>query len=510
MSSLSIPETPVKTHSQLNKTNPADPSCPKPFKRTHSESKTQAHCPPCQSLPLNTFTPSVSSHQPRSSFHRELNALKAEFNCAIAQLRKEIDDISHNKATSEPDTPPSTHIKQLWMKLSELTSEMNTLRSQANSNAMNCKNVDSKVNSSIMLYEKQEAKLNELANAYDGKCDMNEWMTKVNVVNTQYACLLLKLSEVNKRENALIQSVNKINVNEKTIDNNMKRIANKVKENGNDIKELKAMITMNNSNAVQSGNSKNESSVGVNEVNYLKANIDNKFTAVKDVLLNEIGNLKEANAEIKSTLSTLEMKYTAQINALTNEVAALKNENANLKQLLLSKDSNNNTSNNTLLSVNNDTFNQFKLKQEHVNDEHSAKIKAVENKTNEIETKIEAMNEFNLSNFLKNDQNLHEINQILPIVPQNEDNLKIMYENVHNIEENNENLKKDITQYKCEISKWQDQLADHIDGQFKMFKNVYDKKFEHIADYMKDKCRDDDDNKEFPSQSEVNKQSSLI
>ena len=45
---------------------------------------------------------------------------------------------------------------------------------------------------------------------------------------------------MNKRENDLIQSINKINVNEKTIDNNMKRIANKVKENANDIKELNA------------------------------------------------------------------------------------------------------------------------------------------------------------------------------------------------------------------------------------------------------------------------------
>ena len=61
-----------------------------------------------------------------------------------------------------------------------------------------------------------------------------------------------------------------------------------------------------------------------------------------------------------------------------------------------------------------------------------------------------------------------------------------MYENVHNIEENNENLKKDITQYKCELSKWQGQLTDHIDDQFKIFKNVYDKKFANIEDYMKD------------------------
>ena len=177
------------------------------------------------------------------------------------------------------------------------------------------------------------------------------------------------------------------------------------------------------------------------------------------------------------------MKYTSQLNEFNDELRVLKDENVKLKQQLLLLTSNNN------VHSGNDSdmlFKQFKLKQENVNDEYNKVIKAIENKMNEIEQKIDIMNEFNLNNFQKNDMNLQEINQILPIIPQNEDNLKIMYENVHNIEENNENLKKDITQYKCELSKWQGQLTDHIDDQFKIFKNVYDKKFANIEDYMKD------------------------
>lgn len=493
MSTLPKPETPSKTLSYYNnKTNPADPSSyHKPPNRTHSESK-----PPHHSFPLNTFTSTTpSKKQPRSPFYRELTALKCEFNSTIAQLRKEINDkLPFPKATTHtPDVVPcdyqDTHIKQLWLKLNELSSEVNTLHSKSNSTAMNYKNMDDKVNRNIMLYEKQEAKLNELINAYESKYDINEYMTKVNVVNTQYACLLLKLSEVNKRENDLIHSINKINVNEKTIDNNMKRIANKVKENANDIKELKSLITINNNNTVKPLNNNSDTTttpttavVGVNEINYLKTNIDNKFTTIKDVLLTEISRLTEENTQMKASLNNIE----TQLNECNSELRVLKDENVKLKQQLLLLL----TSNNNNVHSCNDSdmlFEQFKLKQENVNDEYNKSIKAIESKMNEIEQKIDIMNEFNLNNFQKNDMNLQEINQILPIIPQNEDNLKIMYENVHNIEENNVNLKKDITQYKSELSKWQGQLAEHIDDQFKLFKNVYDKKFANIEDYMKDK-----------------------
>ena len=490
MSTLPKPETPSKTISYYNnKTNPADPSYHKPPKRTHSESKTQTSHPPRNSLPLNT-TP---SKQPRSPFYRELTALKSEFNSTIAQLRKDIDNKLQSSTTHLPDVVPNdTHIKQLWLKLNELSSEVNTLHSKSNSTAMNYKNIDDKINHNIMLYEKQEAKLNELVNVCESKYDISEYMTKVNVVNTQYACLLLKLSEVNKRENDLIQSINKINVNEKTIDNNMKRIANKVKENANDIKELKAMITLNNNVKPLNNNNGDTATtvVGVNEINYLKTNIDNKFTAIKDVLLTEISSLKEENTKMKVSLNNIEMKYTSQLNELNNELRGLKDENVKLKQQLVLMSNNNNN-----VDSGNDSdmlFKQFKLKQENVNDEYNKIIKAIESKMNEIEQKIDVMNEFNLNNFQKNDMNLQEINQILPIIPQNEDNLKIMYENVQNIEENNANLKKDITQYKCELSKWQGQLADHIDDQFKLFKNVYDQKFANIEDYMKDKNNNND------------------
>lgn len=509
MSTLPKPETPSKTLSYYynNKTNPADPSSyHKPHNRTHSESKTQtSHQPPRHSLPLNTFTSTTPSKQHRSPFYRELTALKCEFNSTIAQLRKEIDKVTTTATatTHTPDVAPcddhqDTHIKQLWLKLNELSSAVNTLHSKSNSTAMNYKNMDDKVNHNIMLYEKQEAKLNELVNAYESKYDINEYMTKVNVVNTQYACLLLKLSEVNKRENDLIQSINKINVNEKTIDNNMKRIANKVKENANDIKELKSLITINNNNTVKPPNNNSDipttpttAVVGVNEINYLKTNIDNKFTAIKDVLLTEISSLKEENTQMKALLNNLEMKYISQLNEFNEELRVLKDENVKLKQQLLLLTSNNNTHSGNDSDM---LFKQFKLKQENVNDEYNKVIKAIESKMNEIEQKIDIMNEFNLNNFQKNDMNLQEINQILPIIPQNEDNLKIMYENVHNIEENNANLKKDITQYKCELSKWQGQLADHIDDQFKLFKNVYDKKFANIEDYMKDKNNNDGSN----------------
>ena len=448
---------------------------------------------------LNITTPNTTSYPNKNYFLNELNSLRSELNSNIDKLQKEFEQrifVSFNEPleNSEQNNKTIIHDKQLWRKLVEVQSEINILKSKLNSNSIFNKNLELKINEILLFNEKQEAKINklmqnnEITNNMQNNVNYNEWFSNLNLINTQYSNLLLKMSEIQKKENNLVQSLNKININENTIDANMKRIANKVKENANDIKELK-LIIMNNSNVEV--NKPQDSNNNQNDINYTPLNIDYKFQSMKDLLLSEISSLKEENVLLKNELTKFESKCNLNINNLTekynNELNLIKNENQKLKQLLISKNKNDkpiNYDNNSINNNSNKDFYQFKIDQEEINEKNQQKLNSLEEKVLVTEQKIEIMNEINKTNFQKNEEKLNEINQILPIIPLNEKNIQIVYENMQNLEENNKNIKQDIKNYKNEISKWQGELADHFDGQFNNFKDIYSKKIDGIEDYV--------------------------
>lgn len=474
-----------------HKEDTIEPSYRVSSSRNYSESKdnkiNHRFCLPTYSL--NTTTP--TSYPNKNYFLKELNSLRSELNFNIDKLRKEFEQrifVPFNEPleNSEQDNKTIIHDKQLWRKLVEVQSETNILKSKLNSNSSFNKNLEIKLNEILLFNEKQEAKLNKLmqnndiANNMQHNVNYNEWFSKLNLINTQYSSLLLKMGEIQKKENNLVQSLNKININENTIDANMKRIANKVKENANDIKELKMMI-MNNSkrdvNKLQDDNSNNQ-----NDINYTPLNIDYKFQSMKDLLLSEISSLKEENVLLKNELTKFESKCNLNINNLTekykNELNLLKtSSNKNDRPI-------NNNNNNSINNNYSKEFYQFKIAQEDINERNQQKLNSLEEKVLITEQKIETMNEINKTNFQKNEEKLNEINQILPIIPLNEKNIQIVYENMQNLEENNKNIKQDIKNYKNEISKWQGELADHFDGQFNNFKDLYSKKIDGIEDYV--------------------------
>ena len=202
-----------------HKNDTLDPSYRISSSRNYSESKDHKinHRFSLPTYSFNTTTPNTTSNPNKNYFLKELNSLRSELTSKIEQLRKEFEkriSVPFNEfpETSEQDNNTIIHDKQLWRKLVELQSEINSLKSKLNSDSIFNKNLELKINENLILNEKQEARINTLMQSSDTGNNMknnfnyNEWFSKLNLINTQYSSLLSKLKEIQNKENNLIQS----------------------------------------------------------------------------------------------------------------------------------------------------------------------------------------------------------------------------------------------------------------------------------------------------------------
>ena len=109
-------------------------------------------------------------------FNRELNTLRGEMNTNVVQLRKEIDDktkknsyYTYNeelskfrKTTTEEDNNIKIQMKQLWLKMEDLQSEMYVLKSQSNTFIQNEGDIKLQLNNLVQTGNEHNEKINKI------------------------------------------------------------------------------------------------------------------------------------------------------------------------------------------------------------------------------------------------------------------------------------------------------------------------------------------------------------
>ena len=407
--------------------------------------------------------PSENSSPPHSAtkvnfFNNELNTLRGEMNSNVVQLRKEIDDktkknsyYTYNeelskfrKTTTEEDNNIKIQMKQLWLKMEDLQSEMYVLKSQSN----------------MFIQSEGDIKL-QLTNLMQIGNDQNDKINKITMnINND---ILSWIKEVNKRERQMCESINLLSKNEKVNNTNIGKIMDKLSKNSMEIKEIRNVSKSYNvyNSSINNNNDNEFELIRQSEFNIYKSSVANQIESLKEGFNKEINELKMENKALKDLIAKLEMQSQEQFNEINNKF--------NLDVYGY---------NNNKYNDDNDEFRKFKIKQENINEEHNNKIKELEDSVNEINEKIEKMNEFNMTTFTTIDNNMKEMEKVFQKVSTNENNIEVLDINMKNIENTNNNMKNEFDNYKEELARWQEQLAEHFDEQVKDMKKCFENKEE--------------------------------
>lgn len=398
-------------------------------------------------------------------FNSELNTLRGEMNSNVVQLRKEIDDktkknsyYTYNeelskfrKTTTEEDNNIKIQMKQLWLKMEDLQSEMYVLKSQSNTFIQNEGDIKLQLNNLVQTGNEHNEKINKITTNINN--DILSW-----------------IKEVNKRERQMCENINLLSKNEKVNNTNISKIMDKLNKNAIEIKEIrngpsKSYNVYNNNNEFEL--------IRQSDFNIYKSSVANQIENLKESFNKEINELKMENKALKDLIAKLETQNQEQFNDINNKF--------NLDVYGY----------NNKLNDDNDEFRKFKIKQESINEENSNKIKELQDSINEINEKIERMNEFNMTTFTTIDSNMKEMEKVLQKVNTNENNIEVLDKNMKNIEDNSNNMKNEINNYKEELSRWQEQLAEHFDDQVKGIKKCYENK--EAEDLKKDEYNEEEE-----------------
>ena len=514
----------------------------------------------------------------------ELQIIRGEMNANFEKLRKELENkspytnrggysyvepLSKFRTDSQPqlqDTSLVIQIQQLWIKLNEMSNEINNLKTQSTENKIICTRNNTDIKEIQLKNDNISKKMSELVINNDSQKieDRIESTIKPKIESLEYQMktLLLKVSEIDKQENELCLSVNKLNNNTIIIDDNVKKLFAKTQENTEEIELLKKQFNDCNNNIVILQKNNKNNSTNSNDSTLLeqyKISINKQIQKLIEENHTQFDNMNESqkkmitdmklqmNNENKVLVGVYDAKVNElnnKINNLTNDVHSLMQKNSNSEEITKEfanlredndnkmkayQENNEKTFNNfrdeienkikTISSVNkNDEL--LKVKEElkkdieivktnnndeiqkinkeldnmkqcndiskaiqNLKEEKDKEMQSLQQKQTELSIAVDNLSKIKLGDSkeikeicerekqLKDDFELN-LKDILYRIKQNENNIKILYDNMEELNRVNEHLKTDITATFNQLNDWQNQLVGSVNQGIDSINNI--------------------------------------
>ena len=250
--------------------------------------------------------------------NNELQKIRNEMNNNFEILRKELNEktqcnssFCYNEQLSkfrveshEQDNNLMIQMRQMWLKMNEMSNEINYLKGKTNEFNLASSQLTSNHQELKLREEANTVKINNMIRENTSNQKMEEALStiinpKIEVLNYQMKNLLMKVGEIDKQQNELCLSVNKLNNNSVIIDTNVKKLFAKTKENSEEIKDLQEKMKKTDEDIIylktQTISINNLDNIERNKIKIFQTNIDSQFKAMMEKYDKEINALKLSN-----------------------------------------------------------------------------------------------------------------------------------------------------------------------------------------------------------------------
>ena len=260
--------------------------------------------------------------------NNELQRIKQEMNNTIEQLRKEIDAKLHSNSyycfnellskfrneTHEQDNNLMIQMQQMWLKMNEMSNEISYLKTNSNQYNILSTKIDSSSKDLKLRVESNTSKIEELMKSKEETKKAQDKILidmypKIEILEHKVKDIVETVTAIDKQQNDICLSVNKINENANVIDGNVKKLFLKTKENSSDIKELNSKMVgsinelMLLKNTYISERSTKNKSIESDTFNVFKKNIEIQIQNIKENNEKRIKVIKEKQKDFNDKIN---------------------------------------------------------------------------------------------------------------------------------------------------------------------------------------------------------------
>ena len=294
--------------------------------------------------------------------NNELQRIKQEMNNTIEQLRKEIDAKLHSNSyycfnellskfrneTHEQDNNLMIQMQQMWLKMNEMSNEISYLKTNSNQYNILSTKIDSSSKDLKLRVESNTSKIEELMKSKEETKKAQDKILidmypKIEILEHKVKDIVETVTAIDKQQNDICLSVNKINENANVIDGNVKKLFLKTKENSSDIKELNSKMVgsinelMLLKNTYISERSTKNKSIESDTFNVFKKNIEIQIQNIKENNEKRIKVLKEKQKDFNDKINYINQNacYKDDYSVILKQQKQLNGQyDDNLKKLL--------------------------------------------------------------------------------------------------------------------------------------------------------------------------------
>ena len=294
--------------------------------------------------------------------NNELQRIKQEMNNTIEQLRKEIDAKLHSNSyycfnellskfrneTHEQDNNLMIQMQQMWLKMNEMSNEISYLKTNSNQYNILSTKIDSSSKDLKLRVESNTSKIEELMKSKEETKKAQDKILidmhpKIEILEHKVKDIVETVTAIDKQQNDICLSVNKINENANVIDGNVKKLFLKTKENSSDIKELNSKMVgsinelMLLKNTYISERSTKNKSIESDTFNVFKKNIEIQIQNIKENNEKRIKVIKEKQKDFNDKINYINQNacYKDDYSVILKQQKQLNGQyDDNLKKLL--------------------------------------------------------------------------------------------------------------------------------------------------------------------------------
>ena len=294
--------------------------------------------------------------------NNELQRIKQEMNNTIEQLRKEIDAKLHSNSyycfnellskfrneTHEQDNNLMIQMQQMWLKMNEMSNEISYLKTNSNQYNILSTKIDSSSKDLKLRVESNTSKIEELMKSKEETKKAQDKILidmypKIEILEHKVKDIVETVTAIDKQQNDICLSVNKINENANVIDGNVKKLFLKTKENSSDIKELNSKMVgsinelMLLKNTYISERSTKNKSIESDTFNVFKKNIEIQIQNIKENNEKRIKVIKEKQKDFNEKINYINQNacYKDDYSVILKQQKQLNGQyDDNLKKLL--------------------------------------------------------------------------------------------------------------------------------------------------------------------------------
>ena len=291
-----------------------------------------------------------------------LQRIKQEMNNTIEQLRKEIDAKLHSNSyycfnellskfrneTHEQDNNLMIQMQQMWLKMNEMSNEISYLKTNSNQYNILSTKIDSSSKDLKLRVESNTSKIEELMKSKEETKKAQDKILidmypKIEILEHKVKDIVETVTAIDKQQNDICLSVNKINENANVIDGNVKKLFLKTKENSSDIKELNSKMVgsinelMLLKNTYISERSTKNKSIESDTFNVFKKNIEIQIQNIKENNEKRIKVIKEKQKDFNDKINYINQNacYKDDYSVILKQQKQLNGQyDDNLKKLL--------------------------------------------------------------------------------------------------------------------------------------------------------------------------------